>query len=76
MQPPVAAVFAAHRRPEKLVAGLSDQQVADASGLPGRSRGHVLAHLGHSGELRAAEHEFVSLRLPGPGYRPGLRHAV
>ncbi|MGQ5577591.1 maleylpyruvate isomerase family mycothiol-dependent enzyme [Streptomyces sp. ECR3.8] len=35
----------AHRTLERLVAGLSDQQVAEASALPGWSRGHVLAHL-------------------------------
>ncbi|MDX3799150.1 maleylpyruvate isomerase family mycothiol-dependent enzyme [Streptomyces sp. AK04-3B] len=58
MQPPVAAVIEAHRTLERLVAGLSDQQVAEASALPGWSRGHVLAHLTDNARMfaRLAEH--------------------
>ncbi|MFJ6632513.1 maleylpyruvate isomerase family mycothiol-dependent enzyme [Streptomyces sp. NPDC091376] len=58
MQPPVAAVIEAHRTLERLVAGMSDQQVAEASALPGWSRGHVLAHLADNARMfaRLAEH--------------------
>ncbi|NUV52343.1 maleylpyruvate isomerase family mycothiol-dependent enzyme [Streptomyces coelicolor] len=58
MQPPVAAVIEAHRTLERLVAGLSDQQVAEASALPGWSRGHVLAHLTDNARMfaRLARH--------------------
>ncbi|MFI9759954.1 maleylpyruvate isomerase family mycothiol-dependent enzyme [Streptomyces sp. NPDC051963] len=58
MEPPVAAVIEAHRTLERLVAGLSDQQVAEASALPGWSRGHVLAHLTDNARMfaRLAEH--------------------
>jgi maleylpyruvate isomerase len=58
MQPPLAAVIEAHGRLERLVAGLDDQQVAEASALPGWSRGHVLAHLTDNARMfaRLAEH--------------------
>jgi putative transposase len=58
MQPPVAAVIEAHSMLERLVAGLDDQQVAEASALPGWSRGHVLAHLTDNARMfaRLAEH--------------------
>jgi maleylpyruvate isomerase len=58
MQPPVAAVIEAHRALERLVAGLNDQQVAEASALPGWSRGHVLAPLTDNARMfaRLAEH--------------------
>ncbi|MEV7990939.1 maleylpyruvate isomerase family mycothiol-dependent enzyme [Streptomyces sp. NPDC086077] len=58
MQPPVAAVIEAHRTLECLVAELNDQQVAQASALPGWSRGHVLAHLTDNARMfaRLAEH--------------------
>lgn len=58
MQPPVAAVIDAHRALERLVAGLTDRQVAEASALPGWSRGHVLAHLTDNARMfaRLAEH--------------------
>ncbi|MEU9954905.1 maleylpyruvate isomerase family mycothiol-dependent enzyme [Streptomyces sp. NPDC050982] len=58
MQPPVAAVIEAHRTLERLLAGLSDQQVAEASALPGWSRGHVLAHLTDNARMfaRLADH--------------------
>ncbi|TDB82322.1 maleylpyruvate isomerase family mycothiol-dependent enzyme [Micromonospora sp. KC721] len=58
MQPPVAAVIEAHGALEKLVAGLTDRQVAEASALPGWSRGHVLAHLTDNARMfaRLAEH--------------------
>lgn len=58
MQPPLAAAIEAHRSLERLVAGLSDQQVAEASALPGWSRGHVLAHLADNARMfaRLAEH--------------------
>ncbi|WP_458077608.1 maleylpyruvate isomerase family mycothiol-dependent enzyme [Streptomyces sp. EMB26] len=48
----------AHRTLERLVAGLSDQQVAEASALPGWSRGHVLAHLTDNARMfaRLARH--------------------
>ncbi|WP_228044315.1 maleylpyruvate isomerase family mycothiol-dependent enzyme [Streptomyces ferrugineus] len=48
----------AHRALERLVAGLDDQQVAEASALPGWSRGHVLAHLTDNARMfaRLAEH--------------------
>ncbi|MGA5454910.1 maleylpyruvate isomerase N-terminal domain-containing protein [Streptomyces umbrinus] len=58
MQPPVSAVIEAHRTLERLVASLSDQQVVEASALPGWSRGHVLAHLTDNARMfaRLAEH--------------------
>jgi maleylpyruvate isomerase len=58
MQPPVAAVIEAHRTLERLVAGVTDQQLAEASALPGWSRGHVLAHLTDNARMfaRLAEH--------------------
>ncbi|MFG2557219.1 maleylpyruvate isomerase family mycothiol-dependent enzyme [Streptomyces sp. NPDC048581] len=58
MQPPVAAVIEAHGILDELVAGLNDQQVAEASALPGWSRGHVLAHLTDNARMfaRLAEH--------------------
>jgi maleylpyruvate isomerase len=58
MQPPVAAVIEAHRTLEGLVAGMNDRQVAEASALPGWSRGHVLAHLTDNARMfaRLAEH--------------------
>jgi maleylpyruvate isomerase len=58
MRPPVAAVIEAHRTLEELVTALSDQQVAEASALPGWSRGHVLAHLTDNARMfaRLAEH--------------------
>ncbi|WP_328768709.1 maleylpyruvate isomerase family mycothiol-dependent enzyme [Streptomyces sp. NBC_00286] len=58
MQPPVAAVIEAHGTLERLLAGLDDQQVAEASALPGWSRGHVLAHLTDNARMfaRLAEH--------------------
>ncbi|TPQ22966.1 maleylpyruvate isomerase family mycothiol-dependent enzyme [Streptomyces sporangiiformans] len=58
MQPPVAAVIEAHGTLGRLVAGLNDQQVAEASALPGWSRGHVLAHLTDNARMfaRLAEH--------------------
>ncbi|MFG2024072.1 maleylpyruvate isomerase family mycothiol-dependent enzyme [Streptomyces sp. NPDC048825] len=58
MQPPVAAVVEAHATLERLLAGLNDQQVAEASALPGWSRGHVLAHLTDNARMfaRLAEH--------------------
>ncbi|MGX1620198.1 maleylpyruvate isomerase family mycothiol-dependent enzyme [Streptomyces sp. NPDC055506] len=48
----------AHRMLQRLVAGLDDQQVAEASALPGWSRGHVLAHLTDNARMfaRLAEH--------------------
>ncbi|WP_326809042.1 MULTISPECIES: maleylpyruvate isomerase family mycothiol-dependent enzyme [unclassified Streptomyces] len=58
MKPPVAAVSEAHGTLERLVAGVNDQQVAEASALPGWSRGHVLAHLTDNARMftRIAEH--------------------
>ncbi|NWF27978.1 maleylpyruvate isomerase family mycothiol-dependent enzyme [Streptomyces sp. PKU-EA00015] len=58
MQPPVAAVIEAHGTLERLVAGVTDQQLAEASALPGWSRGHVLAHLTDNARMfaRLAEH--------------------
>lgn len=58
MQPPVAAAIEAHGMLESLVAGLNDQQVAEASALPGWSRGHLLAHLTDNARMfaRLAEH--------------------
>ncbi|MEU1318610.1 maleylpyruvate isomerase family mycothiol-dependent enzyme [Streptomyces tibetensis] len=58
MQPPVAAVIEAHGILERLVAGVTDQQLAEASALPGWSRGHVLAHLTDNARMfaRLAEH--------------------
>ncbi|MET9757635.1 maleylpyruvate isomerase family mycothiol-dependent enzyme [Streptomyces sp. NPDC006372] len=58
MQPPVAAVIEAHRALERHVAGVTDQQLAEASALPGWSRGHVLAHLTDNARMfaRLAEH--------------------
>jgi maleylpyruvate isomerase len=51
-------VIEAHNTLAKLVAGLDDQQVAEASALPGWSRGHVLAHLTDNARMfaRLAEH--------------------
>ncbi|MFE0251850.1 maleylpyruvate isomerase family mycothiol-dependent enzyme [Streptomyces sp. NPDC059010] len=67
MKPPVAAVVEAHSALERLVAGLDDQQVAEASTLPGWSRGHVLAHLTDNARMftRLAEHALRAELVPG-----------
>jgi maleylpyruvate isomerase len=58
MQPPVAAVVKAHSTLAGLLVALDDRQVAEASALPGWSRGHVLAHLTDNARMfaRLAEH--------------------
>lgn len=58
MQPPVAAVIEAHGTLERLVAHVTDRQLAEPSALPGWSRGHVLAHLTDNARMfaRLAEH--------------------
>ncbi|MEO3753713.1 maleylpyruvate isomerase family mycothiol-dependent enzyme [Streptomyces sp. B6B3] len=58
MEPPVAAVVEAHGTLAEFVARLDDRQVAEASALPGWSRGHVLAHLTDNARMfaRLAEH--------------------
>ncbi|WP_405606806.1 maleylpyruvate isomerase family mycothiol-dependent enzyme [Streptomyces sp. NBC_00076] len=58
MRAPVAAVIEAHGTLERLVAGVTDQQLVAASTLPGWSRGHVLAHLTDNARMfaRLAEH--------------------
>ncbi|MEU2262041.1 maleylpyruvate isomerase family mycothiol-dependent enzyme [Streptomyces sp. NPDC019645] len=78
MQPPVAAVIEAHRTLERFVAGLSDQQVAEASALPGWSRGHVLAHLADNAQMfaRLAEHALRGELVAGYGGGVDERNAI
>ncbi|WP_245685288.1 maleylpyruvate isomerase N-terminal domain-containing protein [Streptomyces yerevanensis] len=62
----------AHGTLERLVAGLNDQQVAEASVLPGRSRGHVLAHLTDNARMfaRLEEHALHLCRHRATDLRP------
>ncbi|MDQ1018725.1 maleylpyruvate isomerase family mycothiol-dependent enzyme [Streptomyces afghaniensis] len=66
MQPPVAAVIEAHGTLERLVAAVTDQQLAGPSALPGWSRGHVLAHLTDNARMfaRLAEHALRGNLVP------------
>ncbi|GAA2631583.1 maleylpyruvate isomerase family mycothiol-dependent enzyme [Streptomyces vastus] len=78
MQPPVAAVIEAHGTLERLLAGLDDQQVAEASALPGWSRGHVLAHLTDNAKMFARLAEHALRGDPVAGYDGGVdeRNAI
>lgn len=66
MPPPVSAVIAARARLAEQLVGLTDRQVAAASGLPGWSRGHVLAHLTDNARMfaRLAEHALRGELVP------------
>lgn len=78
MQPPVAAVIEAHGVLERLAARLDDQQVTEASGLPGWSRGHVLAHLTDNARMfgRLAEHALRGELVAGYDGGTAERNAI
>ncbi|ONI87172.1 hypothetical protein ALI22I_22200 [Saccharothrix sp. ALI-22-I] len=67
----------AHRRLATLIEGLTDEQVAEPSALPGWTRGHVLAHLAGVTIAMAgqAEHEGTKVE-PYPGGRPARDAAI
>lgn len=78
MKPPVTAVIEAHGALERLAAGLTDEQVTEASGLPGWSRGHVLAHLTDNARMfaRLAEHALRGELVAGYDGGTAERNAI
>lgn len=69
-----------HERLRQTIEGLTDEQVAGPSRLPGWTRGHVLAHLANLGAAAARQLENAFAALPPvdfyDGGRPGRDAAI
>ncbi|WP_447007541.1 maleylpyruvate isomerase family mycothiol-dependent enzyme [Saccharothrix isguenensis] len=76
MKPPTDAVAEAHRRLLRVIADLTDVQVAEPSLLPGWTRGHVLAHLADAARARSRVVEHASRGERVELWEPGERDAI